>query len=111
MSEEILSKEPIAVPLLVGFLKDIKKENRAEVQERLLEYSKRNSKLSEADCKKLVAELKEMNIPGFTPDLAVALANVLPATMTEIKSVLSGKSNINPENFKKIQEVLTKYSK
>ena len=111
MSEEILSKEPIAIPLLAGFLKDIKKENRAEVQEKLLEYAKRNSKLSEADCKKLVAELKEMGIPGFTPDLAVAFANVLPVTMTETKSVLSGKSNINPENFKKIQEVLNKYSK
>jgi len=111
MSEEILSKEPIAIPMLNGFLKDVKKENRAEVQEKILIYSKSTSKLSEADCKKALAELKELNIPGFTPDLAVALVNILPITLTEIRAVLSGKSNINPENFKRIQEILVKYGK
>lgn len=110
MSEEILSKEPIGIPMLTGFIKDVKKEDRAEIQEKILEYSKKTSKISEADCKKLVDELKELNIPGFTTDLAVSLANIVPITMTEIRSVLAGKSNINPENFKKIQEVLLKYA-
>ena len=111
MSEEILSKEPIAIPMLGSFLKDVKKENRAEVQEKILVYSKSTSKLSEADCKKALAELKELNIPGFTADMAVSLVNILPITLTEIRAVLSGKSNINPENFKRIQEILVKYGK
>ena len=111
MSEEILSKEPIAISMLGSFLKDVKKEERVEIQEKILTYSKSTAKLSEADCKKLIAELKGLNVPGFTSDLAVALANVLPITLTEIRAVLAGKSSINPENFKRIQEILVKYTK
>ena len=110
-SAQIASKEPIAIPQLGKFLKDIKKEDRAEIQNKIFDYSKKVSKITEADCEKLVAELKGLNIPGFTDDLAVSLANILPITLTEIRSLMSGKSNISPENFKKMQEILVKYSK
>jgi DNA-directed RNA polymerase subunit F len=110
MSEEILSKEPIAIPMLNGFLKEAKKEDRAKVQDEIADYAKKTSKLTEASCTKLVAELKELNIPGMTPELIVSLANIAPITMTEIRAVMSGKSNINPENFKRIHEVLVKYA-
>ena len=111
MTAEIVSKEPIAIPQLSKFLKEAKKEDRAEIQNKILDYSKKASKLTEANCEKLIAELKSLNIPGFTDDLAVSLANILPITLTEIRSLMSGKSNISPENFKKMQEILVKYSK
>jgi DNA-directed RNA polymerase subunit F len=111
MAEEILSKEPIPIPMLNSFLKEIKKEKRSEIHEKLLAYVKNTAKLSEADCQKALQELKELNIPCFTTDLAVSLLNIMPLTLTEIRTVLAGKININPENFKKIQEILLKYVK
>lgn len=108
---QIISKEPVAIPQLGKFLKEQNKEERAEIQNKILDYSKRASKLSEADCNKLIEELKALNIPGFTDDLAVSLANILPVTLTEIRALMAGKSNISPENFKKMQEVIVKYSK
>lgn len=110
MSEEILSKEPIGISMLNGFIKEIKKEDRAKVQDEIADYAKKVSKLTEANCTKLIAELKELNIPGMTLELIVSIANIMPITMTEIRAVLAGKSNINPENFKRIQEVLLKYA-
>ncbi|MEM2873893.1 MAG: hypothetical protein QW063_00335 [Candidatus Nanoarchaeia archaeon] len=107
---QIISKEPIAIPQLNKFLKEVKKEERSEIQNKIIDYSKKASKLSEADCKALIEELIGLGIPGFTEDLAVALANILPVTLTEIRTLLAGKSNLNPENFKKIQEILMKYS-
>ena len=110
MSEEILSKEPIAIPMLNGFLKELKKEGRAKVQDDIADYAKKTSKLTEASCTKAIAELKELSIPGMTSELIISLVNVMPITMTEIRAVLSGKTNINPENFKRIHEVLVKYA-
>ena len=110
MSEEILSKEPIAIPMLGSFIKEIKKEDRAKVHDEIADYAKKTSKLTEASCTKLISELKELNIPGMTSELIISLANIAPITMTEIRAVMAGKSNINPENFKKIQEVLVKYA-
>jgi DNA-directed RNA polymerase subunit F len=110
MSEEILSKEPIAIPMLGGFLKELKKEERAKVHDDLADYSKKVSKLSEANCTKLIAELKDLNIPGMTSELIISLVNIVPITLTEIRAVLSGKTTINPENFKRMQEVLVKYA-
>lgn len=111
MTAQIFSKEPIAIPQLGKFIKDVKKEERAEIQNKILDYSKKTAKLSADDCAKLIDELMALEIPGFTRELAVSLANTLPITLTEIRAVFAGKANIPPESFKKIQELMIKYSK
>ena|SRR3990172_10132964 len=108
---QILVKEPIAISQLAKFMKEVKKEERAEIQSKILDYSKKTSKLTDTECGKLIEEIQGLNLPGMTSDLIVSIANVMPLTMAELRSVLSGKSNISPESFKKIHEVLLKFKK
>ena len=107
----IISKEPMPIAHLAKILKAKKKEERADIQNKILDYSKKASKLTEAECNKLMAEIEELKIPGMTKEQIVAIADLVPPTMTELRAVLSGKANISSENFKRILEVVGKYAK
>ena len=108
---KIISKEPIAIPQIEKILKSRKKEERAEIQTKVLAYSKKTGKLTEAESIKLIGELEGLGIPGLTKEEIVAIADIVPVTLTELRAVLSGKANLSSENFKRIQEVLVKHVK
>ena len=108
---KMLTKEPLTIPNVEKILKARKKEDRNEVQSKVLDYSKKVSKLSEADSNKLVGDLEGLQIPGLTKEEIVSITNISPVTLTELRAVLSGKANLSSENFKRIQEVLVKYAK
>ena len=108
---KVITKEPIPITHIEKLLKGKKKEERAEVQNKLLDYAKKVSKMTEAEANKLIEELEGMAIPGLTKEEIVSLANIAPATLSELRAMLSGKANLSPENFKKILEVLQKHTK
>jgi len=110
-SIEFINKAPIAIPAAIALLKDLKKEERSDFQNKMFDYLKKMAKLPEESCKKLIEELLSQGIPGFTEEHAVMLANILPRNLDEVKAVLSEKINLSSENLKKIEEVLNKYIK
>ncbi|MGB9675040.1 MAG: hypothetical protein ACP5IJ_00290 [Candidatus Nanoarchaeia archaeon] len=110
-SIDFVNKKPIALPLVIEFLKDLKKEERSDFQDKLLNYLKKSAKLSKADCESLFKELSALGIPGLAEEHIVALLNILPRNLDEIRSVLTDKVNLSSENLKKIQEIISKYIK
>jgi DNA-directed RNA polymerase subunit F len=108
---KIISKEAIAIPSIEKVLKSRKKDERAEIQNKVLGHSKKFGKLTETESNKLVQELQGLEIPGLTKEEIIAIADIVPATLTELRSVLSGKANLSPENFKRISDIVVSYTK
>jgi DNA-directed RNA polymerase subunit F len=108
---KVFSKEPLAIAQLEKMLKGKKKEERSEIQNKMLDYAKKTAKLSEAETTKMVEDISGLEIPGLTREEIISIVNIAPETMTELRSVLAGKANLSSENFKRILAVLEKYSK
>ena len=113
MDAKIINKEPVTFPKLAKIIQGIgKKEDRTEVQNKILDTAKKNTKIKEDVAEALVSELCSLEIPGFTKDSIVQLANTLPSDLSELKAILSGtKATISPENFQKIHDIIQKHAK
>jgi DNA-directed RNA polymerase subunit F len=113
VENKIDKKETLSFPELAKIIQGTgKKEDRAEIQNKVLEFAKKSSKLSEKDAEKLIEELKGLNIPMITEELVVQIANFLPSDLSELKTTFAGaKVNISPENFKRIHELIKGYKK
>lgn len=113
MDTKILDKEAVTFPKLAKIIQGIgKKEERSEIQNKILDIAKKNTKIKDDDAEALIAELKSLEIPGFNADIIVQLANILPADLTELKAALAGtKATISPENFQKIHDIIQKRNK
>jgi DNA-directed RNA polymerase subunit F len=111
MDAKIVKKEPLSLPKVMKIVQGIgKKEDRAEFQNRVLDFAKKAAKLKESDTEKLLDELKELEILGLADEYLVQVVNIMPADLSELKAVLaSSKATISPDNFKKIQDVIIKY--
>lgn len=113
MDAKILNKEAVTFPKLVKVIQGIgKKDERSELQNKILNIAKTNAKLKEDAAESLVTELKSLEIPGFTDDAIVQITNILPSDLSELKAVLSGtKATISPDNFQKIHDIIQKHNK
>ena len=113
MEVKIADREPVTFPKLAKIIQGIgKKEERSEIQNKILDIAKANSKLKEDVAETLISELKALEIPGLSNDTIVQLANIVPADLSELKAVLAGtKATISPDNFVKINEIITKHAK
>lgn len=106
---EFITKKPIAFPELLSYLKELKKEQRTEFQDKLLNFAKKNTRLSLPNYEKLIKELVNADILGLSEEDRVTIANILPRSMGELKAVLSA-SNLNQDAFKKIFDIISKYA-
>src|SRR3989338_3808622 len=110
---EIIQKEPLHLPALVKVLQAIgTKEERAEIQNKILDYAKAQASLKEADAEKLKEELRSLDIATMAPEQITQIIDILPQDLSELKSVFAGsKTNLSPEQFEKILGICKKYSK
>ena len=113
MDTKIVNKEAVTFPKLAKIIQGIgKKEDRSEIQNKILDIAKKNTKIKDDAAEALITELKSLEIPGFNDDIIVQLANILPADLTELKAALAGtKATISPENFQKIHDIIQKHNK
>lgn len=93
-------------------LKKVNKKDRIPVQELSYDFNRKFKKLNTTDGKKLVEEIKELEIPRVTDFHIYQIANLLPKTLGELRSIFAGtRTTITPENIKKILEIIKKYDK
>lgn len=113
MELKILNKEPLTLPQIEKVIAGLgKKEERAEIQNKIYDTAKKYAKLSEEDALKLMEELKELNIATLAPEQLSQIAEFVPQDLGELKSVLaSSKITLPPETFNKIRDILSKYKK
>ena len=110
---EIIAKEALHLPALAKVLQGLgKKEERAEIQNKLIDYAKASARLKEDDAEKLREELRALDIATLAPEQIIQIIDILPQDLSELKSVFAGsKTNLSPEQFEKILGICKKYSK
>lgn len=113
MDLKIIKKEPLTLPQLNKTISGLgKKAERTDIQNKVLDFTKKFGKLSEANSRKLAAELQGLDIPTLTQEHITQIINVLPSDLAELKVVFAGtKTTMTPENFKRIHDVIIKYKK
>ena len=113
MEAKLLRKEPISYPNVIKTLSCIgNAPERSEVQNKVLTIVKKFKKLKEDKAQKLIKELKSLGLATLTEEHITEIVNILPEDLAELKYIFAGsKTTINPENFKKINEIILKYKK
>jgi len=111
MDVKIIEKTPLTFPELAKVIQGLgKKEERSEIQNKILEQAKKSSKFKEDDAVKLVEEISDIDIPGLNSAHIVQIADIMPRDLSELKAVLAGsKATISPDNFNKIFEIVKNY--
>lgn len=110
---EIVTKEALHLPALAKVLQSLgKREERAEIQNKLIDYAKASARLKEDDAEKLREELRALDIATLAPEHIIQIIDILPQDLSELKSVFAGsKTNLSPEQFVKIIEICGKFRK
>ena len=113
MELKIISKEPLSLPQVAKMVKGIgNKEERAEVQNKILDFANGHAKMKEAEAEKLRAELGALDIATLSAEHITQIIDILPQDLAELKSVFAGsKTNLSPEQFQKIMEICGKFRK
>ncbi len=113
MELKLVNKEALHLPALAKALQAIgKKEERADIQNKVLDYAKANARLKEDDAEKLREELRAMDIATLANEHIIQIIDLLPQDLGELKSVFAGsKTNLSPEQFQKISDICRKFRK
>lgn len=113
MDIKVVKKEPLTLVEVNKTISGLgKKSELPAIQQKVLTFAKKFNKITEAHAKKLAEELRGLEIPMFSEEHIVQIINIMPKDLAELKSVFAGsKTSISPENFKKILDVVLKYSK
>ena len=114
MKNKIISETPISAADVLADLESIKQKD-GELNFRAArthEYLSQFITMKPAEAKKLVAALKELNVPRVREQHIVKLVDVLPTTPADIKTVLQGYAvTITNDNLQKMADVLATHAK
>lgn len=113
MDIKIVKKEPLTLVEVNKTVSSLgKKAELPAIQQKVQTFAKKFSKITGANAAKLAGELKGLEIPMFTEEHIAQIVNIMPQDLAELKSIFAGsKTTISPENFKKIHDIVMKYSK
>lgn len=109
MSSKINEKYPISIPEVLKILFSISEGNLTSIQQRVLDYASKFSKVKPDDAPKLISILTSDF--GVEPELAVQLVDIMPRSVEEVRTILrTGRWRLaSTEVFLKILEVLDSF--
>ena len=106
----ILEKEPTTIAEVHGVLKTRKDDERNYEQKLVWEHVSRFKKLGVRDSRKLVEELRSLELRRLKEEHIVQIVDLLPKTLKELKSVFAdSKSNLHDDELKSIMGAVEKY--
>jgi DNA-directed RNA polymerase subunit F len=113
MELKIIAKEPLSLPQVAKMVKGLgKKDERAEVQNKILDFAGAHLKMKEDEAEKLREELRALDIATLSAEHITQIIDILPQDLAELKSVFAGsKTNLSPEQFQRIAEICQKVKK
>ncbi len=113
MAIKIISETPVAMSELREELKKVRERDqelnfRAQKME---DYLNSLSMISLSKAKELMKKIEDLGIPRFKQEHMVKIADILPESPEEVKSVLSAYPiTVTNENLKKIAETIKPYA-
>jgi DNA-directed RNA polymerase subunit F len=109
---DIIEEVPIGLTELKSELKKIKKrdEELTPRSKKLEDYLNQVTQLTKKDYEALVKELTDLNIPRLKDIHIIKIADIVPGSLEELKSILHGYAlTVTNSNMKKIVAVTKKY--
>jgi DNA-directed RNA polymerase subunit F len=114
MKDKITSETPMTASQVLAALETVK-ETEGELNyraQRTHEYLSQFVTLKPAQVKELIDKLKALNVPRVREQHLYKLADVLPSTPNDIKTVLQGYAvTITNENLQKMADLIAEYVK
>lgn len=112
MEVKIIKEQPLLMSEVEEGLGKIKKKDRLPIQEVVYDFARKFEKINTEKSKKLIEEIKSLEIPRVTELHIYQIANLMPMNLGELRSIFAGtKTTITPENMKSILEIIKKYEK
>jgi DNA-directed RNA polymerase subunit F len=109
LSSKINKEYPISIPEILKILSSIDEDRLTPIQQRVLDYASKFSKVDPDNASKLFSILtSDFEVE---PELAVQLVDIMPQSVEEIRSILrTGRWRlVSTEVFAKILEVLDSF--
>ena len=112
MKIEIIKETAVGITQLKGELAKIKKRDGelSPRSQKLEEYVNQFSELSPEDYQKLIDKLIKLDIPRLKELHIIKIADLLPLTVNELKTILQGYAlTVTNDNMKKIVSVIPEF--
>ena len=107
----IIEKEPATMVEVGNTLKNRKDEHRNYEQKLVWEHVSKFKKLGVRDSRKLVEELRALEMRRLKEEFIVQIVDLVPKNLKELKSVFADtKSNLHSDELKQIMDVVKKYA-
>lgn len=109
MSSKITKEYPVSIPEVLKIFSDLGEDTLTPIQQRVLDYVSRFSKVDPDDASKLISILTSDF--GVEHELAVQLVDIMPQSVEEIRSILrTGRWRlVSTDVFIRILEVLDSF--
>lgn len=110
IGEQLIDRKTVSLADVKDLLVKRKKEKELTYeQDMALKYSKQFCKLTVAQTKKMIHELKEFE--GITEDLAIKIADLTPTELPVLKLLIPKEIKIADDVLNKVLEISLKFSK
>ena len=112
MKLEIIEETPVGITQLKEELSKIQKGDNelSPRSQKLEEYVNQFTELSSEEYKKLIGELTKLDIPRLKELHIIKIADLLPVTVNDVKTILQGYAlTVTNDNMKKIANVSSKF--
>ena len=103
----VIKRRPITIPEAKKLLEE-GGEEMGPLQRRVLDYTTRFSKLNFEEAVRLVEEL--VGEVGLERETAVQIANCLPRSQEEIRTILGRQKIISEEDLTRILEIIKRHT-
>ena len=109
---DIKSREPRTLAAVNAELGKLKKAEKAAIQQKVYDFSKKFGKLTATQASNLAKELGELDIARMTEEHVIEIINIIPRTDAELKMIFAAsKTMLKPEDLENITSVIKKYTK
>ncbi len=108
MPREIVKEEELTLPKVKMLLEQRQKDGElSHLQKLTYDYSSKFSKIDAEKADALIARLKE---EGISPTLAVQIANILPTSVEELRTIFSAESRpVLPSELEKLLSIINMF--
>ena len=110
MDEKIIEKQPVSLNKLAKKLSKIKKKEIIPIQQKVFDFAKKFTKMTDSNAEKLEKELKALDITRLAEDHITDITNFAPQDLAELKTLfVKTNTTLPPEDFKRILDLIDKY--
>jgi len=110
MDEKIIERQPVTLNQLAQKISKINKKEIIPVQQKVFDFAKKFTKMTDGNAEKLAKDLKALDITRLTEEHITDIINLAPQDLAELKTLfVKTNTTLPPEDFKRILDLVDKH--